>query len=323
MRTWSASAAAERTHGDTMRVWITGICGFVGRHLASELAAHGHAVEGFDRAAPAGLDAPVHVGELTRTDDVRAALKAARPDACVHLAGVASVGAAARDPAACCDVNVRGTLNVLDALRTTAPACRTLVISTAHVYGDAPAGAPLDEDTPFRPGNLYALTKAMADEAARYFARVHGLPVMVARPVNHIGPGQTAEYVIGAFAARLSALAHDGGPAELRTGNLDSRRDFMDVRDTVRAYRLLLERGRPGRAYNLASGRSERIGVLLEQLCALAGAQPRIVTDPALFRPTDTTPALALDRIRADTGWRCEIPLEQTLREIYAAARGA
>lgn len=306
-----------------MRVWITGLGGFVGRHLAAELAAHGHAVEGFDRAAPAGLKAPVRAGDLTRADDVRAAVAAARPDACVHLAGVAAVGAAARDPAACCDVNVRGTLHVLEALRAAAPACRTLVISTAHVYGDPPGAAPLDEDTPFCPGSLYALTKAMADEAARYYARVHGLPAMVARPVNHIGPGQSAEYVVGAFAARLAAFARRGGPAELRVGNLDSRRDFMDVRDTVRAYRLLLERGRAGQAYNLASGRSERIGALLDRLCALAGAQPGIVTDPALFRPTDATPALALDRIRADTGWRCEIPLEQTLREIYAAARSA
>ncbi len=306
-----------------MRVWITGIGGFVGRHLAAELAAHGHAVEGFDRAAPAGLAAPVRVGELTRADDVRAAVEEARPEACVHLAGVASVGAAARDPAACFDVNVRGTLHALEALRAAAPACRTLVISTAHVYGDPPGAAPLDEDTPFRPGSLYALTKAMADEAARYYARAHGLPVMVARPVNHIGPGQSAEYVVGAFAARLAAFARRGGPAELRVGNLDSRRDFMDVRDTVRAYRLLLERGRAGQAYNLASGRSERIGTLLDRLCALAGAQPSRVTDPALFRPTDATPALALDRILADTGWRCEIPLEQTLREIYAAARSA
>ena len=305
-----------------MRVWITGIGGFVGRHLAAELAAHGHAVFGFDRAAPAGLAAPVQVGDLTRADDLRAALVEACPDACVHLAGVASVGAAARDPAVCWDINVRGTLNLLEALRAVAPACRTLVVSTAHVYGGAPdAREPLEEDAPFRPDSLYALTKAMADEAARFYARVHGLPVMVARPVNHIGPGQSAEYVVGALAARLAAIAR-GGPADLRVGNLDSRRDFMDVRDTVRAYRLLLERGRPGQAYNLASGRNERIGMMLERLCEIAGARPTVVPDPALFRPTDATPTLALGRILADTGWRCEIPLDRTLREIYEACRG-
>ena len=201
-----------------------------------------------------------------------------------------------------------------------APEGRTLVVSTAHVYGNPAAGA-LDEEAPARPDSLYGLTKLAADQATLLFARRERRAALTVRPVNHIGPGQSPDFVIAAFARQLAEIAAGIRPPELRVGNLDSVRDFMDVRDTVRGYRLLLERGVAGRAYNMASGIRLRIGEALDRLCAAAGLRPRIVTDPALFRPTDASPELSTARLRDDTGWRPEIPLEQTLRDIYEDAR--
>jgi len=185
------------------------------------------------------------------------------------------------------------------------------------VYGHEPADAPLREDDPRRPDNLYGLSKFAADQAALLYARHHGLPVMTARPLNHIGPGQAREFVVSAFVEQCVAIARGRQPPEMRVGNLESRRDFMDVRDTVRGYRLLIERGRPATAYNLAGGRLWKIGELLEMLCGIAGIRPRLIRDEKLYRPTDESPRLDIARIREDVGWQPEIPLEKSLRDLY------
>ncbi len=301
--------------------WVTGAAGFVGRYLVRELRNAGWATAGFDLPEAAVGDESLERGRVEDAASVRRALERCRPDAGVHLAGIASDAAAWEDPARAFAVNAEGTLNVLTEMARAAPTARTLVVSTAHVYGDAPDAGALDEDAPLRPGTLYGLTKLAADRAALLFGKREGRAVIVVRPVNHIGPGQAPDFVIAAFARQLAEVAAGLRTPELRVGNLDSVRDFMDVRDTVRGYRLLLERGTPGCAYNMASGNRIRIGEALERLCAISGVRPRIVTDPARYRPTDASPELNTARLRADTGWRPEIPLEQTLRDIYEDAR--
>lgn len=303
-----------------MRVLITGAAGFVGPHLARELAASGHepwALVLPGETPPPGL--PAVAGSVASPDDLRRAFEEARPQGCVHLAGITFVPAVRDGAAAACEVNVVGTLRLLEAAQAFDPAPRTLVVSTAQIYGGGPWEGPLDEDAPMRPAHLYALTKMAADLGALLFHRDRGVPVMTARPVNHTGPGQAGQFVVASFAAQLAEMAAGRRPPEMRVGNLDSRRDFLDVRDVVRAYRLLLERGRPGLAYNIGSGRLERIGRLLELLSDIAGIRPRLVSDPALHRPTDSMPVLDCRRLARDTGWTQEIGLEQTLRDVYRA----
>ncbi len=303
------------------RVLITGAAGFVGRHLARELRAAGVETIGFDvPEAPAGEG----LWETGRVEDGAALAEIVarrQPDACVHLAGVASEGEARRAPERAVRVNIEGTVALLEAFRARRPDARVLVVSTSQVYGETAGGVPLTEEAPLTPVTLYGLTKMAADRIALYYAAAHGLAALTARPVNHIGPGQSERYVVAAFARQLADIAAGRRAPELRVGNLESRRAFMDVRDTVRGYRLLLERGTPGRAYNLSCERSYAIGETLDLLCQIAGVCPRRVVDPALYRPTDGSPLLDTGRIRSAVGWRPEIPFEQTLRDIYEDAR--
>jgi len=252
------------------------------------------------------------------------AVDAARPDALYHLAGFAHVGQSWERPAEVFRVNAEGTLNVLEAARQCGGAGRSqpprvVVISSSEVYGRVSADdLPLSEDAPVRPVSPYAASKAAAEVLAVQAWLGRGVPCVVARPFNHTGPGQSPDFVVPAFAARIAA-APDGGV--LAVGNLSPRRDLTDVRDVVRAYRLLAERGEPGRAYNICSGVDVAIEDVVARLLALSGKSLRIEVDPALLRPADV-PALRGDpaRLTADTGWRPEIPLDQTLADVLAAA---
>jgi GDP-4-dehydro-6-deoxy-D-mannose reductase len=304
-----------------MRVLITGITGFVGRHLAAELAGHGHVVFGFDLGTPPACLAlaAFHPGDILDGAALRRAVAACAPDACVHLAGCAFVPAGTSAPVNMVEVNLMGTLQVLEAFRETRPAARLLVVSSAHVYGNGPRPAAIVETDPLAPDSFYAVAKAGADTTARLYAAQFGMPVLVSRPFNHIGPGQSPLFVVASFAQQVKAIAAGGEPV-IKVGNLDSRRDFTDVRDVARAYRLLLERGRPGSAYNIASGHLARIGDILQRLCELAGVNPRIVQDAARFRPDRPAPVLDTARLRSDTGWEPAFSIEQTLRDVLAAS---
>lgn len=303
-----------------MRVLVTGVTGFVGRHLTAELAAHGHEVCGFDLgASPADLPlAAFSGGDILDPRALRAAVEGHTPDACVHLAGSAFVPDGRAAPERVLDVNLMGTVRLLEAFRDLRPTARVLTVSSAHVYGSRARPAPIAEDDPLEPDSFYALSKAGADRATRLYAAQYGMHAMVARPYNHIGPGQSPLFVVAAFARQVRAI-RDGAAPVMRVGNLESRRDFTDVRDVARAYRLLLERGRPGHAYNIASDRLTRVGDILVRLCELAGVKPSIERDTALYRPDTTAPRLDIRRIVADTGWTPAVSLDQTLRDIIAA----
>lgn len=304
-----------------MRVLVTGINGFVGRHLAAELASHGHAVAGFDLGAPsAGLDPAAFIpGDIGDAAAVQEAIRRSAPDACIHLAGCAFVPAGQSAPQRMLEVNLMGTVRLLEAFRDLRPATRVLVASSANVYGSRPRQAPIAESTPLEPDSFYGASKAGADVAARLYAADYGMPVMVARPYNHIGPGQSPLFAVASFARQVKAIAAGADPV-IKVGNLESIRDFTDVRDVACAYRLLAERGRPGEAYNIASGRMIRLGDVLRTLCEYAGIAPRIVCDAERYRPGTGAPLLDTARIRADTGWGARIPLEQTLADVLAAS---
>jgi GDP-4-dehydro-6-deoxy-D-mannose reductase len=302
-----------------MRVLVTGAAGFAGRYLLRELLATGHTPVAFDTLRPDDdPDIPFHLGDLTDPASLQACMEAVKPDACVHLAGVAFVPMGWSHPTQVMTVNLNGTLNLLEAIRKQAPACRTLVVTSSEVYGREARPEPVREEDELHPSNLYGISKMAADQAARLYSRHHGMHIMTARPQNHIGPGQSRLFVVSAFTEQLLALKR-GGNGAMKVGNLEARRDFTDVRDVARAYRLLIEKGHAGEAYNIASGHLRPIHELLEILCEEADFHPKLEIDPDLYRPTDAPPLLCIEKIKAHTGWEPAIPLQETLRGIYQA----
>jgi len=290
-----------------MRALITGAGGFVGAHLRSHLEACGDEVAGIDlRDGPDLLDGPA----------VAATVADVRPEVVYHLGGWSDVGASWAHPLETLRVNAEGTLNVLLAARQ-ADVETVLVVSSADVYGRVTmTELPLAEDAPFRPVTPYAASKIAADELAHQAWLGHGQRTLRVRAFNHLGPGQTARFVAPALAERIARNEMDGTEL-VPVGNLTPRRDFTDVRDVVRAYRLLVEHGEPGEAYNVCRGVDIAISELAERLVGMACRPMRLEADPDLQRPVEV-PVLRGDptRLHKTTGWEPEIDLDETLHAI-------
>lgn len=291
-----------------MRALITGAGGFVGHHLRSHLDERGDDVIATDRSTDGLdiLDAAALLDLFRRT----------RPEVVYHLAGASDVGGSWQTPQATFRANAEGTLNVLWAARE-AGTERVLTVGSADVYGRVTAeDLPINEDLPLRPVSPYAASKASADHVALQAWLGYGQHVVRCRPFNHLGPGQTDRFVAPALAGRV-ARNERNGESVVKVGNLSPKRDFTDVRDVVRAYRLLIERGTPGEVYNVCSGTAIAVQELAEQFISMATIPMRLEPDPELQRPVDI-PVLLGDntRIRTDTGWVPEIPLAETLRDL-------
>ncbi len=292
-----------------MRAVVTGGLGFVGRHLVHHLREAGDEVITLDHRGDDAVD-------VTDGPAVAAALADAAPDAVYHLAGWANVGASWNDPVAVLRVNAEGTLHVLRAC-TAASVGRVLAVASADVYGVVTeAELPLTESSPLRPTSPYAASKLAADALAQQAFLGHGLGVVRVRPFNHLGPGQSEQFVAPAIAARIARAERDGADT-IPVGNLSARRDVTDVRDVVRAYRLLIERGGAGEVYNVCTGEDMAVQTLADLLVGMARRPIRLVTDPALLRPVDL-PVLRGDatKLRAATGWEPHIPIEQTVADL-------
>lgn len=251
------------------------------------------------------------VCDLRDAQATAAAIASARPDVVYHLAARSHVGESWRDPAGTLHDNVAMTLNVLEALRTAAPEAVLVAVASGEVYG-SPKQLPVDESAPLRPQNPYAVSKAAADLLAGMYADAHRLRVIRVRAFNHAGPGQRPTYAISSFARQAAQ-----GATRIVTGNPDTRRDYTDVRDVVRAYRLLAERGEPG-VYNVCSGRTASTAEIVRML----GVEH--VVDPGLLRPHEVMELRgSYDALRAATGWEPEIPLDQTVRDTLTWWRDA
>jgi GDP-4-dehydro-6-deoxy-D-mannose reductase len=292
----------------TVKALITGAGGFVGLHLHRHLADAGDEVVATDRSTDGldVLDAPALLDLFRRT----------RPEVVYHLAGASDVGGSWQTPQATFRANAEGTLNVLWAARE-AGTERVLTIGSADVYGKvAAADLPISEDLALRPVSPYAASKVAADYVALQAHLGYEQHVVRARPFNHLGPGQTDRFVAPALAGRVAAN-EQAGEKVVRVGNLSPQRDFTDVRDVVRAYRLLVVSGRAGQVYNVCSGRAIAVQELAEQFIEMATIPMTLEADPELQRPVDI-PVLLGDnsRIRADTGWEPQIPLATTLRDL-------
>ena len=292
-----------------MRALITGGKGFVGHWLAAHLKDCGDDV--------AVIDIETDVANGTAVQRVMAGVS---PEAVYHLAAMTHVGDSWENPSQVLRVNVLGTAEVLAAARTLPTNPRVLVVSSAEVYGVVvPAQLPLGEDTPTAPSSPYAASKLAAEAVALQAWRGYEQPVVVVRPFNHIGPGQSPNFFVPALAKRIVEARRSGGRS-LRVGTLTTRRDFTDVRDVVAAYRLLMARGEPGEVYNVCSGRDVAMSEVAERLLGLAGVDLDLQTDPELVRPVDV-PVLRGDasKLRAATGWQATTPLATTLADVLAS----
>jgi GDP-4-dehydro-6-deoxy-D-mannose reductase len=297
-----------------VRALVTGGDGFVGRWLCPHLEASGD-----DVIAVTAVDA-----DVTDAHATAALVQRVAPDAIYHLAGLANVADSWAQPTQSFAVNATGTLNVLDAARRLSTPPTVLLVSSAEVYGIVSADQlPLTEESPLRPVTPYAASKVAAEFVGLQAHLGFGVPVIRVRPFNHVGPGQMSSFVVADLARRI-ALAEQKGERTLAVGNLTPRRDFTDVRDVVRSYRLLVERGTAGDVYNVCSGQAIGVGDLARRLLELAGDDLELVTDPDLVRAVDVPVLLGDNRhLRDATGWAPEIPLDTTLTDVLSEARAA
>lgn len=302
-----------------MRVLVTGANGFVGQHVLHDLREAGHSVAAL-------VEKPEHHIEgttcrdldITDADCVGNAVRDLHPDACIHLAGLAFVPMAWEKPRLALDINVGGTVNLLEAFRKHARGAHIVVVTSSEVYGrDHGTDQIIDETTTLAPSNFYGVTKVAADMSALSFANKYDMAISTARPQNHIGPGQSDRFVVSSFARQLADYAKGRTSGTMKVGNLESERDFTDVRDVARAYRLLMEKGAKGEAFNIASGKNVRIQRMLETLCKIADTSPAIAVDPEFYRATDRPALLSTEKIKNFVGWETEYPLDTTLNDIY------
>jgi GDP-4-dehydro-6-deoxy-D-mannose reductase len=291
-----------------VRALITGWRGFVGQHLTTYLRSCGDLVEGTDRSE-GGPD-------IIDLSALITLFGAVQPDVVYHLAGQSDVGRSWHDPLGTYRSNVEGTAAVLLACKEAAVQ-RVVVVTSADVYGKAePNQGPLREDMPLRPVNPYSASKAAADVICIQATLGYGLEVVRARPFPHIGPGQSPGFVASALASRIARVERDGGDA-IAVGALHTRRDYLDVRDVVRAYRLLAQQGLPGEAYNVCTGRDVAVADVADILLSLANRPLHLETDAQLLRPVDVVTMRGdPTKLHELTGWRAEIPLAQTLADL-------
>ena len=297
-----------------MRAAVTGSSGFVGGHLIPYLRGLGDDVVTLDRSGEPPVD-------ITDTSRVRDVLRAARPEVLYHLAGLSHVGESWDTPENVFRVNAEGTLSVLRACAD-AGVERVLVAGSADQYGVVDVeDLPITEEAPIRPITPYGASKAAADVVALQAFAGDGLGTLRVRAFNHTGPGQTSTMLVPGLATRIAAAERDGSRA-IKIGTLDVVRDLTDVRDVARAYRLLVEHGTPGEAYNVCSGRGVSVRDVAEALLTMSEAPLELVVDPDLVRPVDVPRLIGSPaKVCAATGWQPEIPLEQTLRDVLTRAR--
>jgi len=305
-----------------MRALITGIGGFVGRHLLQHLQTEGDEICGLGRPVDcAGLSAGVRVfhTDLSDRSAVEDVVRQTQPEAIYHLAAQSSPAESLSDPWATIGNNLLAQINLFEALLSVGIRPRVLVIGSSDEYGRVrPADVPTNEDVPLRPTSPYAVSKVGQDVMGfQYFAQ-HGLPVVRVRPFNHTGPGQDARFVIPSFACQLAEIEAGLREPVLRVGNLEVARDFTDARDMVQAYRLALVAGVPGEVYNLGRGRSVRIADMVDELVGLCRVPVQTMVDPGLLRPSDV-PRQEADtrRFTALTGWQPRIAWHTTLHDTF------
>lgn len=305
-----------------MKTLIIGAEGFVGPWLAAQLNA-----EGYQVACTCLLDKDLvridsrferYTLDITEFEDVVRVLNVVAPDVVFHLAAQSSAALSWMRPQLTMQVNIIGALNVLEGIRASERNTRLILIGSSEEYGAvSPDEVPINERQALRPGNPYAVSKITQGMLGVLYAESYGLDIVLVRAFNHIGPGQSDQFAISAFARRIATIERGGIDAVLKVGNLDAIRDFTDVRDIVRAYVMLARDGRRGETYNIGSGTGRSVGDVLQMLIHLSSEKISIVTDPEKLRPLDISVSVCDNaKIRLDTRWMPQISIEQTLQDL-------
>jgi len=305
-----------------MKILITGINGFVGQHLANYISSKKEVkVFGLDFRKTTLQRANLlnYEADLMNTDQIKQAITAIQPDGIFHLAARTSVPDSYTNQTATLMTNIVGTMNLLDAVRAAnVSACRIVIACSSDQYGRVlPEELPIKETQPFRPLTPYAVSKIGQEMVAYQYFLSYGLQTIRIRAFNHTGPGQMPDFVCPAFAKQIAEIGKKNQEPQIRVGNLDTRRDFTDVRDMVAGYWLAFETGDPGEVYNICSGQSYSINEILLMLLAMTSEKIDIAPDPNRTRPVDV-PILIGDygKFKAKTGWEPRIPFHQTLQDL-------
>ena len=289
-----------------MKILLTGADGFVGRHF-----------QNYDSIIPLEGDRGLRI-DIRNEDALRTSIAAVQPDALVHLAAISFVPEAIKNPRETFEVNVIGTFNLLSALESSGFRGRMVYVSSADVYGPvAQAQLPITEERTLRPRNPYAASKAAAEALVYQWSQTGNFEIVIARPFNHIGPGQHGHFVVSDFAKQIVMMKLRRSKPVLEVGNLDTTRDFTDVRDVVEAYGLLLREGKNGEVYNICSGVERSIREVLENMLILAGVEAEIRHEKNRERPSEQRQVVgSYQKLHQDTGWNPKISFEKTLSDI-------
>lgn len=298
-----------------MKVLIFGASGFVGSYLAGEFAEHGYEAVGTDVRETDAM--PFRFTNILDAGSVERVIRETAPDMIVNLAAVSSVGQSWNIPQKTVEVNVVGALNILEAARRAEKTPKILFVGSSEEY-DASNG-PISEKNPLNANNPYGISKMAQERFAEIYRTRFGMKVYCVRPFNHTGPGQADSFVIPSWCKQAAEISASGKPGVMRVGNLDVKRDFSDVRDVVRAYRMILESEDCETVYNVGSGRAVALRELMAYIASLSKQPITVEVNPALIRPTDT-PVICCDRtlIGERLGWTPEYSMEDTVRALFA-----
>jgi GDP-4-dehydro-6-deoxy-D-mannose reductase len=292
-------------------ILITGISGFVGSCLTEYALAKNMRVFGYD-LRPGKLAAEYYQGEITDRAAVENVLRKTNPDIIFHLAGMIK----SLDPDALYKVNLLGTVALFDSIMESNLRPVVMVASSSAVYGHKSGEEPISEKSEIHPVTHYAVSKIAQEMAALRYFNSYGLPVIIMRMFNLLGRGQPADLAFSSFARQI-ATAETGGNAEILTGNLDAQRDFVDVRDAVRAFMLTAEKGAPGQVYNVCSGRATKIGSCLDEMISMSTRQIKVKVDAQRIQNNDVPIQIGnAEKIKLATGWHSQISLNQSLSDL-------
>ena len=301
-----------------MKALLTGIDGFVGNHLSNYLLKEGYEVygttviKGFEKE-----NVNIYHMDVLDKEEIKNVIDKIKPDQIYHLAGQSAVGLSWQNPVLTVDINVNGTLNLLDAIRELKLNTAVLIIGSSDQYGVIkPEECPVNEEHVQNPQSPYGISKKTQEELAKLYSKAYDMNIIMVRPFNHIGKGQNLNFVVPDFASRIADIENGAEPV-LKVGNLETYRDFTDVKDIVRGYVMLLNKGKKGEVYNIGSGKEVKVYDILKKLTDKSEVAIKIEIDPDKFRPVDV-PLIVCDnsKILRDTGWKPEIALDETLNEI-------
>lgn len=300
-----------------MKALITGVNGFVGYYLSKYLVEKGYTVYGTVIEDNVTMDnVIIHKMNLLNKKEVEETIKSINPDHIYHLAGQSAVGLSWKNPTLTIDVNVNGTINILESVRESNINTKVLIIGSSDEYGIIKAEeCPISEEHPLNPSSPYAISKMTQEEIAKLYVKSYNMNLIMVRAFNHIGPMQSKNFVVSDFASKVAEIEKGAEPI-IKVGNLESYRDFTDVRDIVRGYTMLIEKGKIGEIYNIGSGNSYKIQEILDILISLSSKNIKIEIDPDKLRPSDV-PIIQCDnsKIKSHVNWDPEYDIKNTLKD--------